>query len=88
MQQSIEINTLTGGISTKEKILALYTTASPEEPPSMKTELRVLVQPTSPIRLWCEESPKFYVFSAQKILSTFCVPFPNCISHFKILAMS
>ena len=37
------------------------------------------------IRLLYEELPK--VFSAHKMFATFCVPFPNGISHFKIVAM-
>ena len=28
-----------------------------------------------------------FMFSAHKISTTFCAPFPNRISHFKILAM-
>ena len=35
--------------------------------------------------LLCEQLPQVYVFSAHKIF-TLCVPFPNRISHFKILA--
>ena len=65
-------------------------TASPEEPPSATSGLRVLVRPAkqaSLIRLLCEELPKVYVFSAHKMLTTFCVSFPNRISHFKIVAM-
>ena len=53
----------------------------------MTSGLRVSVQPASPIRLLCEELPNVYVFSAHKMFTTFCAPFPNRISHFKILAM-
>ena len=56
----------------------------------MTSGLRVSVQPAkpaSPIRLLCEELSNVYVFSAHKMFTTFCAPFPNRISHFKILAM-
>ena len=39
------------------------------------------------ITLLCEELSKVFAFSAHKIFTTFCAPFPNRISHFKILAM-
>ena len=48
------------------------------------------VQPAKPvlfIRLLYEELPNVYVFSAHKMLTTLCAPFPNRTSHFKILAM-
>ena len=64
------------------------TTASPEEPPSVMSGLRVSVQqakPASLIRLLCEQLPKVYVFSSHKAFTTFCAPFLNRISHFKIL---
>ena len=62
-------------------------TASHEEPPSVKSGLRVSVQPAKPslpIRLLYEELPKVYAFSAQKMFTTFCVPFPieHLISRF------
>ena len=78
---------------TKRKISLLYnidTTALPAESPSVALGLRVWVQPAkldSPVMLFCEELPKAYAFSAHKIFTTFCAPFPNRISHFKILAM-
>ena len=59
-------------------------------PPSATSGLRVSVQPAKPglpIRFLCEELPKVYVFSAHRIFTTFCVPFPSKISFFKILAM-
>ena len=62
----------------------------PAWPAEPKLGLRVSVQPAkpaSPIRLLCKEIPKVYEFSAHKIFTTFCAPFPNRISHFKILAM-
>ena len=65
-------------------------TASPQEPPSITWGLRVSVQPVKPashIRFLYEELPNVYVFSAHKMFTTFCAPFPNRISHFKILAM-
>ena len=65
-------------------------TASSEETPSVTSGLRVLVQPAKralPIRLLYEELPNVYMFSAQKMFTTFCAPLPNRISHFKILAM-
>ena len=58
--------------------------------PSATSELRVSVQPAklaSPTRLLCEKLPNVYVFSAHKMFTTFCVPFPNRISHFKVMAM-
>ena len=64
--------------------------ASPEVPPSVTSGLRVAVQPAKPalpIRFLYEELPNVYVFSAHKIFTTFYAPFPNRISHFKILAM-
>ena len=74
----------------KNPFFIVYTTASPEEPPSVTSRLRVSVQPAkpaSPIRLLCEELSKIYVFSAHKIFTTFCAPFCNRISDIKILAM-
>ena len=65
-------------------------TASPEEPPSVTSGLRVSVlsaKPASPILFLYEELPKVYVFSAHKMFTTFCAPFLSRISHFKILAM-
>ena len=56
----------------------VYTTASPEEPPSVTSGLRVSVQstkPSSPIRLLYEQLPKVYVFSAHKICKTFVLLF-------------
>ena len=44
-------------------------------------------RPASPIRLLCEQLLNAYVFSAHKIFTTLCAPFPNIISHFKIVAM-
>ena len=83
---------MTGSISAKEKNLCIivYTTASPEEPPSVTSGSRVSVHPAKPafpIRLLCEELPNVYAFSAHKTFTTFCVPFPVKISRFKILAM-
>ena len=65
-------------------------TASLAEPSSVTTELRVSVRPARPalpIRFLYEELPNVYVFSAHKVLTTFCAPFPNRISRFKIVAM-
>ena len=67
-----------------------YKTASPDEPQSITSGLRVSVHPAEPalpIRFLCEELPNVYVFSARKIFMTFCTPFPNRIRRFKILAM-
>ena len=64
-------------------------TASPKESLSVMLEMGVSVQPAMPalpIRFLYEELPNVYVFSAQ--FTTFCGPFANRISHFKILAMS
>ena len=68
----------------------VYMTVSPAETPSVTSGLRVSVQPAKlalPIRFLYRELPKVYVFSAHKIFTTFCVPFPNKISDFKVLAM-
>ena len=65
-------------------------TASPEETPSVTSGLRVLVQPAKlvlPIRFLYKELLNVYVFSAHKMFTTFCAPFPNRISYFKILVM-
>ena len=65
-------------------------TASPAETTSVTSELRVSVQPAKPalpIRFLYEELPNVYVFSAHKMFTTFCAPFPNRISHFRIMAM-
>ena len=65
-------------------------TASPAKTPSVTSGLRVSIRPVKPalpIRFLCEELPNVYVFSAHKVFTTFCVPFPNRISHLKILAM-
>ena len=62
-------------------------TASREETPSVTSGLRVSVQPALPIWFLFEELPNVCVFSALKMFTTFCAPFPDRISHFKILAM-
>ena len=65
-------------------------TASLAETPSVTSGLRVSVQPAEPalpISFLYEELPNAYVFSAHKMFKTFCAPFSNRISHFKILAM-
>ena len=65
-------------------------TASPAETPSVSSGLKVSFQPAKPalpISFLYEELPNVYVFSAHKMFTTFCAPFPNRISHFKILAM-
>ena len=65
-------------------------TASPVETQSVMSGLRVSVQPAKPalpIRFLYEELPKVYAFSAEKMFMTFCAPFPNRISHFKMVAM-
>ena len=74
----------------KNPCFTVYATASPKEPLSVMSELRVSVQSAksaSPIWLLCEELPKVYVFSARKMFTTFCAPFPNRIFYFKVLAM-
>ena len=68
----------------------VYMTALPAETPSVTSGLRVSVQPTMPalpIRFLYEQLPNVYVYSAHKMFTTFCAPFPNRISLFKILAM-
>ena len=65
-------------------------TASPEKTPSVTSGLRVSVQaakPSLPIRFLYEELPNVCLFSAHWICTTFCAPFPNRISRFKIVAM-
>ena len=74
-------------ISKRKNLFIVYTMVLPKEPSS---GLRVSVQLAklaSPIRLLYEELPKVYVFAAHKIFTILCGPFPNRISHFKILAM-
>ena len=56
----------------------------------MTSGLRASVQPAKPalpIRFLYEELPNINVFSARKMFTTFCAPFPDRISHFKILTM-
>ena len=65
-------------------------TASPQKLPSVTSGSRMSVQPAKPalpIRFLCEELTNVYVFSAHKMFTTFCAPFANRTSHFKILAM-
>ena len=65
-------------------------TASLKEPPTVTSGLRGAVQPIKPalpIRFLYKELASDYVFSAHKMFTTFCAPFPNRISNFKILAM-
>ena len=65
-------------------------TTSPAEIPSVMSGLRVSVSPAKPalpIKFLYKELPNVYVFSAHKMFTTFCAPFPNRISDFKILAM-
>ena len=89
MLYCIDVNTLTGSISAKEKKICFiaYTTLPPVGPPSVMSVLSMSVQLASPIGLLCEQLPKVYVFSADKIFMALCAPFPNEISDFKILAM-
>ena len=71
-------------------LYSIDTTASPAESPSVTLELRVSIQPAkpdSPVRLLCEELPSVYVFFAHMMFTIFYAPFPNRISHFKILAL-
>ena len=78
-------------ISIKNPCFIVYTTASPKEPPSVTSELRVSVQPakpTSPIKLSGKELPKLNVFSAHTIFTIYCASFSSRLSYFKIpLAM-
>ena len=77
-------------IIRKYPCFIVYTKASPEKPPSVTPELRVLVQPAKPASLNAllrEELPKTCVSFTHKVFTTFCAPFSNRISHFKILAM-
>ena len=56
----------------------------------MTSGLRKSVQPAKPalpIRFLYEQLSNIFVFSAHKMFTTFCAPFPNRISDFKILAM-
>ena len=74
----------------KNPCFIVYMTASPAETPSVTSRLRVSVQPAKlglPIWFLYEELPNIYVFSAHKMFKTFYAPFPNRISHFKILAL-
>ena len=53
-------------------------TASPGEPPSVTSGLKVLahpIKPASPIRLLFKQQPKISVFSAHAIFTTFCASF-------------
>ena len=66
------------------------TAALPAESPSVTLGMRVWVQPAKSdlsVRLLCDQLPKVYVFSAHYIFTIFCAPFPNRISHFKVLVM-
>ena len=86
---NIDINNLTVSIR-KNLCFIIYTTASLKEFRSGTSGLRVSIQPAKPalpIRFLYEELPNVFVFSAHKMFTTFCAPFPNRISHFKILAM-
>ena len=50
----------------------------------MTPGLRVSVQPAEPaipIRFLYEELPNVYVFSAHKMFTTFCAPFPNIVTE-------
>ena len=63
---------------------------SSAETPSVTSVLGLSVQPTKsalPIRFLYEQLPNIYVFSEHKMFTTFCAPFPNRISRFKIVAM-
>ena len=74
----------------KNPCFIVYMAASPAETSSVTSGLGVSVQPAKPallITLLYEELPKPYVFSANKMFTTFCALFPSRISHFKILAM-
>ena len=56
----------------------------------MTSGWRVSVQaakPAFPIRFLYKELPKVDVFSANKMFTIFCAPFPDRISRFKIMAM-
>ena len=65
-------------------------TASLAETPSVTSGLRASVQPAKPnlpITFLYEELPNVYVFSTHKMFTTFCAPFPERISRFKILTL-
>ena len=65
-------------------------TAPSTETPSVTSGLKMSVQPAkpaSPIRFLYEELPKVYVFSAHKMFTTLCAPFPKRISCLKVQAM-
>ena len=65
-------------------------TVSHAETSSVTSGLKVSVQPAKPalpIRFLYEELPNVYAFSVHNMLTIFCAPFPDRISHFKILAM-
>ena len=55
-----------------------------------KVRIENVVQPAKPVSPIIghlrEQEPKIYVFSAHTIFTTWCVPFSNRISHFKVLA--
>ena len=75
-----------------KKILALWYRydSVTQRQQSVTLGLRVWVQPAkpaSPIRLLRDQLLNVYVFSAHNIFTTFCAPFHNRISYFKILAM-
>ena len=79
-------------VSAQEKhpCFIVYMTASPAKSPSVTSGLIVSVHPAKPalpIGFLYEELPNVYVFSAHGMFTTFCAPFPNRISYFKILAM-
>ena len=59
----------------------VYATASPAETPSVTPVLKIA------LRLLYEELPNVYEFSTHKMFTTSRAPFPNRISHFKILAV-
>ena len=58
--------------------------ASPAETPVSNVGIESV---GSPIRFLYEELPNVYIFSAHKVFTTLCAPFPNGIFCFKILAM-
>ena len=75
----------------KNPCFIVYMTASPAETSSVTWGLRVSIQPAKPalpIRFVYEELTNVYVFSAHKDVYDFLCPFPNRISHFKIVARS
>ena len=94
MLHDIDVYSLTGSALARERIFVLkYISVSPREEGGGTLEtsgLRMSIQPSSPFHpsSTCVNNNENFVFSEIMVFTTWCAPFPNRISHFKLCLRS